>query len=170
MPGRIDFPEFLSAVRSLWSRTRMSDDEIRHTGWTHIDGRQADDVIAALKKHRADEPDAASPTWKAVWRILREQRGENGGQSNDFQILLTQCRRYNSHVKGIQNWSDAEVFQAYVDANTYPITHNTITHTPCADDDGRLARHAADWRHNEADHWRTYLLDAGLLVPAFLTE
>lgn len=173
MQGLINFPEFLAAVRSLWSRSRLSDDEIRYRGWVHIQGRRADDVIAALKKHAVDEPDIASPSWKEVWRILREQTGAGSQRHNDFELLLAQVRRVakESKHKGVDEWTPAEVYQHYIDANTRATTHG-IDGQPYPDDDGRRAKAAADYRRNEAALWRNYHRDPenDLPVPSFLDE
>ena len=165
------FDGFCETLERLWDRC-PSREQIEATAWSTLRWRTAEVVQAAVGQHRREDYDLVKPSLK---RIVALVVGDESQQTNHFQALLNNVRRHLEErgVKGCREWNNAEVYQNYVDANTYPITHHTIgpkRGLPQDDPDGRRARLAADWRKREGQRWRRYLVNHEFEVPAFLEE
>lgn len=141
---RID--DVFSAIQELWPRCRMTKPEFTHGVWLRLRGYGVDVVQSALKRHRALYLDAIRPEWKTLFRELASDGGEDA-RTNEFQVLLTQLRKHleKNGVKGVNDWSDADVFQNHLDAN------------PGA-------------RKGIVNGWRAYFVDGGETAPDFLVS
>lgn len=159
------FDGFAELVQSLWPTYRTNIQPMWNTVLHRYSVTQLGEVLA---KHRADHPDETKPIWKTIYAVLAG--GARAGKS-DLQLVLNQWRKLlrEAKRKGSENWSDYEVFQCFLDAQTYPILYNTLTREPENSPDGRLVRMAAQLRGSLACRYIEDLRERGDVIPEWLT-
>jgi hypothetical protein len=155
-------------VRQLWPRYK---DSVQPMWDTRLHGYSIDEIRTALWRHKADYPDDSKPTWKTIYTML--SGGKTGAGKSDLQLLLDGIRReiakdprWQKHPTA-RRWSDSEVFENHVEANTRPILRR-MDGTAEDDPEGRLARLAATERTNIVSRYVRDLEERGDSVPAWL--
>ena len=130
-------------VRQLWPTYKAS---VQPMWDTRLHCYSVEDIRQALWRHRADYPDETKPTWRTIYALLAG--GNSGSGKSDLQLLLDSIRRaiakedrWQKHPAA-RSWSDSEVFQNHIEANTRPVLFQ-LDGKAYPDLDGRRAR-AAD--------------------------
>lgn len=157
-------------VRQLWPRYKAS---VQPMWDTRLHRYATDELRAALWRHRSDYPDDTKPNWRTIYALLAG--GNAGPGKSDLQILLGSIRRAIASEDRWQKqpqarrWSDSELFENHIDANTQPILRN-MDGSACDDPDGRLARLAAHARTAIVEPLIRDLTERGEQVPAWLVR
>lgn len=166
------FQEFETVVRSVWPRYQANIQPI----WDRkLRQYPFDCLIDVLNEHRADNPDEAKPIWKMIYGALSGGDTASSGKS-DLQILLDQTRRCIAKDsewmkrKPIDQWSDADVWQNFLDAQTFPTTHEMVAggYRLRDDPDAKIAKSAASERTMLRRVYEKNLRECGEPVPEWL--
>lgn len=167
------FDSFQSMVQQLWPTYKAS---VQPMWDTRLHRYPIGDLRTVLWQHRADFPDENKPVWKTIYAMLRGGGGDNTASKSDLRILLDQTRRIIAKDtewmkrKPIDQWSDADVWQNFMDAQTFPTTHQMTAGgwSPREDPDGKVASRAASERTILRRRYESDLTERGDLVPEWL--
>lgn len=157
-------------VRQFWPTYKAS---VQPMWDTRLHRHSVEELRTALWRHKADYPDDTKPTWKTIYAMLAG--GKTGSGKSDVQILLDGIRKAIAtedrwqKYPAARRWSDSEVFENHVDANTVPILRN-MDGSACEDPDGRLAKLAAWTRMAIVEPLIRDLKERGDQVPAWLVR
>lgn len=161
-------------VRQLWPPYKASIQPM----WDYKLFQYSADVLSeTLRRYRAEYPDDTKPTWKTIYTML--SGGNTGSSRSDLWILLDGMRReirssdYWARDAAARAramaWSDSEVFENHIEANTRPILRRMDGKAE-DDPDGRLGRLAATTRANMVARYTRDLEERGERVPAWLVR
>jgi len=192
MPDAIyNLDDLYSAVCELWPTARTTKAQVQVSAWHRLQPYTAQERDAALRKHRFDYPDASRPAWSLVFQSLAAT-SQARQEACPFQEFLNSWRRTarKAGAKGVEDWTNEDTWQHYLDSLTYPILFNTLTGKAKADDKPcthcayaaerypamgfrdcgrmRLACDAQRTRENEADRWLAYFDRVNKQPPAYL--
>jgi len=192
MPDAIyNLDDLYSVVMELWPTCRETKASVQVRAWHRLQQYTAQERDTALRRHRFEYPDASRPTWSLVFQSLAST-SHAARPSCEFQAFLDSWRRTGrkAGVKGVDDWTDADTWQHYLDSLTYPILFNTLTGHVKPDDEPcthcayaaerysemgfrdcgrmRLACSAQRTRENEADRWLAYFDRVNKQPPAYL--
>jgi len=185
------FEDLFDEVVDLWPRYKTTKTELHTAVWHRLSRYTGTDRFNVLRKHRHDNPDAMRPMWATVFSMLAATTAQES--RDDFQGFLASLRTVWKRIgtKHVDEMTDADVWYNYLEAQTYPITHNTATGKPRPDLEPcthcaaladkhpsmfractrmAVACDAARTRRRETEIWVRRLEEAGLAVPTYLTD
>lgn len=123
-------------VNELWPLPRpFTKRQLTTMVWPKMDRYSGTDIRNTLELHRLQEPDAAKPKWKEIFWMLRATIKRESG--SEFQAFLRGLRVTwtKLKVKHVDAMSDADVWQCWLDAQAFPLTHDTRTKQPMPDNE-----------------------------------
>lgn len=163
--------DFHKLLVKLWPTYKISEDFS-----ASIFRRRAhfgDELMWAVKRERADHPDAYKPLWERIDKDLRHGDAQTRQDKTELQILLDSERRMmqKKPFPGWEQLSDQDVYAGYIRANTLIITHDNLNNwEPKPDPDGRRARNAENRARWDADHYAQDLEERRLDIPPWLEK
>ena len=179
-----DFEKFCKDVADLWPRCKTTPRQLQ-VHWNNCVCYHKPGVVsAALSKAVSEFPDDTAPKWKVIFGYLAGRSERDGVATSEFAILLDHVRHAAKKQgdKGADNMTDEDAWLGYVRAQTFPITHDTITRQPkdygpcplCVKrgEDCGLSRQeclARKRRDMEYRTWANYLEEHGESIPAYLS-
>ena len=128
--------DLAECVNGLWSLPRpYTQRQLRTMAWERLSRYSGTQVREAIEFHRFQQPDEPKPKWKAIFARLREKSKREPG--SQFQVFLNSLRAAWRKLKvpNVDEMNDANVWQHWLDAQTYPITHDTLTKERKPDDE-----------------------------------
>lgn len=167
------FQEFELVVRNVWPSYRANVQPI----WDRkLRSYAFDRLIDVLNEHRANNPDEVKPIWKMIYHDLSGGNAAGAGSKSDLRILLDQVRRVIAEDsewmkrKPIDAWTDADVWQNFLDAQTFPTTHEMIAggYRLREDPNGKIAERAARKRAIQQRRYESDLRERGEQIPEWL--
>lgn len=160
----------LDAVKRLRPRTRETRASLAPI-FRRVSQYPAQTVLEALEADAGENPGHWEPQWRWVYSHLRANRSEeHRADADPLALHLATCRRgqQKEGVKGADRKGDFDIWLDWLEAQTFPITHHTVTHKPREDPDGRRAKMAQKIRERERDSWVKRQTEADAMIPAWL--
>jgi hypothetical protein len=128
-------------------------------------------VLEVLEADAGENPGHWEPQWKWIYAQLRTSRSEEYHADTDPLASHLKSLRYmqrKDRVKGADKKTDFDMWLDWVEAQTFPVTHHTVTRRPHDDPDGRRRKAAEKIRERERDYWICEQKQAGATIPAWL--
>ncbi len=171
-----EWSQIVTEIEGLWPTYRFPPARQQERFVNFARFYTATDVRRVLSLHRADEPDRASPFWKALAAFMKEKmQASTTSVTSPLTKLIAQIKTATikqDQVTGrdreqsqVQTMSDEETFKAFVAGNTYLVDAKGQRRP---DPDGRLARDGRRVARMMYAEWQDAVRAAGAIAPAWL--
>ena len=160
------YEQFADVMRELWPSCRQFQGDGLLEGFFRSLHADIDEVLRCARKLRTMDWDCTKPSLKQLKQMLMKATDND---RDEWQAFLDSVRR-GAKANGVkcENWSDRDVYEAFVETQARTWTHG-IGRRLKDDPKGRLQRLAQRERTNWAAYWRGYLTEQGRPIPEWLT-